>query len=163
LVLFVENQKYYTFAPMEQFREKIEEHGNYYEKQGFSPVASRIMIYLFLHPDGEATFDEMVQYFGVSKSAVSNALKLLSTAEIIQEKTKAGARKRYFKVTPARFFAPEAMVKSHKENRLIFEDLRKLRKKKDQLSDDLLKLTTFIKIIETEYPRLYEEMMKKWK
>ncbi len=52
---------------MEQFRAKIEEHGNYYEKQGFSPVASRIMIYLMLHPDGEATFEDIVSYFNVSK------------------------------------------------------------------------------------------------
>jgi len=148
---------------MEQFREKIETYGNYYEKQGFSPVASRIMIYLFLHPEGEATFDEIVQYFQVSKSAVSNALKLLAAMDIIQEKTKAGARKRYFKATMERFFDPETVIRSYRESRLIFEDIRKLRKKKDALSDEILKVTSFIKILETEYPRLYDEMMKKIK
>jgi DNA-binding transcriptional regulator GbsR (MarR family) len=148
---------------MEQFRDKIEEHGNFYEKQGFSPVASRVMIYLFLHPEGEATFDEMVQYFKVSKSAVSNALKVLSAMDVVQEKTKAGARKRFFKVTPDRFFAPEKVIKSYRECRLIFEDIRKLRKKKDAISDELLTITSFIKILETEYPKLYEEMLKKGK
>lgn len=148
---------------MEQFRDKIEEHGNYYEKQGFSPVASRVMIYLFLHPEGEATFDEMVQYFKVSKSAISNALKVLSVMEVVQEKTKAGARKRFFKVTPERFFAPDTVVKAYRDCRLIFEDIRKLRKKKDPISDDLLRITGFIKILETEYPKLYEEMLKKGK
>jgi DNA-binding transcriptional regulator GbsR (MarR family) len=148
---------------MEQFRDKIEEYGNYYEKQGFSPVASRTMIYLFLHPDGEATFEEIVQYFGVSKSAVSNALKLLSVMEIVQEKTKSGARKRYFKVTPEQFFKPEVMVKQYRESRIIFEDIRKLRKKKDVISEEIHKITSFIKILETEYPRLYEEMLKQIK
>lgn len=148
---------------MEQFRDKIEEYGNYYEKQGFSPVASRIMIYLFLHPDGEATFDEMVQYFGVSKSAVSNALKLLTAMEIIQEKTKSGARKRFFKATLDRFFTPDAVIKSYRESRLIFEDIRKLRKKKDLISDEIHKITSFIKILETEYPRLYDDMLRKMK
>lgn len=148
---------------MEQFRDKIEEYGNHYEKQGFSPVASRVMIYMFLHPDGESTFEEMVQYFKVSKSAVSNAIKVLTAMQIVQEKTKSGARKRYFKVTPDRVFNPEAVIKSYRENRLIFEDIRKLRKKKDDISDELHKVTTFIKILETEYPKLYDDMLKKWK
>jgi DNA-binding transcriptional regulator GbsR (MarR family) len=99
----------------------------------------------------------------VSKSAVSNALKVLSVMDVIQEKTKAGARKRFFKVTPERVFAPETVVKAYRESRLIFEDIRKLRKKKDSISDDLLRITSFIKILETEYPKLYEEMLKKEK
>lgn len=148
---------------MEQFRDKIEEYGNYYEKQGFSPVASRIMIYLFLHPEGEATFDDMVQYFGVSKSAVSNAIKVLTVMDIVLEKTKSGGRKRYFKATLDRFFTPEVVVRSYRENRLIFEDIRKLRKKKDQISEDLLLMTNFIKILEREYPRLYADLLHKSK
>lgn len=145
---------------MEQFRSKIEEHGNYYEKQGFSPVASRIMIYLFLHPEGEATFDEIVQYFSVSKSAVSNALKVLSAMEIITEKTKSGARKRYFKASLERFFVPASVIKSYKENRLIFEDIYKLRKKKDQMSEELQLVAAFIKVLEKEYPRIYDQVLK---
>ena len=144
---------------MEQFREKIEEHGHYYERQGFSPVASRVMIYLFLHPDGEATFEEVVQYFGVSKSAVSNALKILLAMDIVTEKTKSGARKRYFKVTLDRFFTPAAVVKGYKECRLIFEDILKLRKKKDAMSEELQLMTDFIKLLEKEYPRMYELLL----
>lgn len=145
---------------MEQFRAKIEEYGNYYEKQGFTPVASRVMIYLFLHPDGEATFDELVQYFGVSKSAVSNALKVLSAMEIVTEKTKSGARKRYFKATLERFFTPVSVIKSYRENRLILEDIHKLRRKKDQMSEELQLIAAFIKVLEKEYPRIYEEVLK---
>jgi DNA-binding transcriptional regulator GbsR (MarR family) len=150
-----------TFAAvMEQYRAKIEEYGNYYEKQGFTPVASRVMIYLFLHPDGEATFDELVQYFGVSKSAVSNALKVLSAMEIVTEKTKSGARKRYFKATLERFFTPGSVIKSYRENRLILEDINKLRRKKDQMSEELQLITAFIKVLEKEYPRIYEEVLR---
>lgn len=145
---------------MEQFRAKIEEHGNYYEKQGFSPVASRVMIYLFLHPEGEATFDEIVQYFGVSKSAVSNALKVLLAMEIVSEKTKSGARKRYFQVTLERLFAPDYVIRSYRDNRLIFEDIMRLRKKKDSISEGLQLISGFIKELEKEYPKLYERVVK---
>ena len=146
---------------MEQFRSKIEAYGNYYEKQGFSPVASRIMVYLFLHPEGEATFDEIVLYFGVSKSAVSNAIKVLTAMQIVIEKTKSGARKRYFQVTLERFFTPESVLKSYRENRLIFEDIYKLRKKKDRLSEELQLIASFIKTLEKEYPRIYEQVKEK--
>ena len=145
---------------MEQYREKIEEYGHYYERQGFSPVASRVMSYLFLHPDGEATFDELVQYFAVSKSAISGAIKILSAMEVITEKTKAGARKRYFKATLERLFAPETAVKKYRETRVILEDIRKLRKKKDEFSESLTRTITFFKTLEKEYPRVYEQVKK---
>lgn len=161
LVLFVENQQADTFAGiMEQYREKIETYGNLYEKQGFSPVASRLMIYMFLHPDGEATFDEMVQYFKVSKSAISNAIKVLSVMGVITVKTKAGGRKRYFKATLEKMFAPEFAIKAYRDARLMFEDIRKTRKKKDDVSAELLKVSSFIRLLEVEYSRLYEEMLK---
>ena len=145
---------------MEQYREKIETYGNFYEKQGFSPVAARVMVYLFLHPDGEATFDEMVQYFKVSKSAISNAIKILSVMGSVTEKTKAGGRKRYFKATLDKMFSPEHAIKAYKDARLMFEDIRKIRKKKDDISEELLKVTSFIKLLEAEYAKLYDEMLK---
>ncbi|WP_118972119.1 GbsR/MarR family transcriptional regulator [Taibaiella koreensis] len=145
---------------MEQYREKIEEYGHYYEKQGFSPVASRVMGYLFLHPEGEATFEELVQYFGVSKSAISGAIKILSAMEIITEKTKSGARKRYFKVTLERMFAPETVVKKYRETRLILEDIRKLRKKKDEFAENLAYTIAFLKALENEFPRIHAQLKK---
>lgn len=148
---------------MEQYREKIEEYGHYYEKQGFSPVASRVMGYLFLHPDGEATFDELVHYFGVSKSAISGAIKVLSAMEVVSEKTKAGGRKRYFKATLERLVSPEHAIKKYRETRLILEDIRKLRKKKDPLTEELQRTITFFKVLEKEYPKLYERVVKEGK
>lgn len=148
---------------MEQYRKKIEEYGHYYEKQGFSPVASRVMSYLFLHPEGEATFEELVQYFGVSKSAISGAIKILSAMEVITEKTKSGARKRYFQATLERLFSPETAVKKYRETRLILEDIRKLRKKKDEFSESLTRTITFFKVLEKEYPKVYEQLKKEKK
>lgn len=151
----------FTFAAvMEQFRAKIEEHGNYYEKQGFSPVASRIMIYLLLHPEGEATFEDIVSYFGVSKSAVSNALKLLSAMKIVKEITKAGARKRYFSSNFNEAFSPEEAVKGYRETRVILEDIRKVRKRKDKIAEDLGGAIDFIKVLEVEYGKIYEKVKK---
>lgn len=145
---------------MEKFREKIEQYSNYYEKHGFSPVASRVMLYLFLHHEGEATFEEIIQYFGVSKSAISNALKLLSAMEIVSERTKAGTRKRYFKASLNIIFSPASVVKSYSETRLILEDIKKLRQKKDQAAEDLSDIIAFIKILETEYPEIYNRIQK---
>jgi DNA-binding transcriptional regulator GbsR (MarR family) len=145
---------------MEQFRAKIEEHGNYYEKQGFSPVAARIMIYLLLHPDGEATFDDIVSFFGVSKSAVSNALKILSATKIVTELTKSGARKRYFSSNFKEVFSAEIAVKGYRETREILEDIKKVRKKKDKVSEDLSGIVDFIKLLEVEYPKIYEKARK---
>ncbi len=145
---------------MEQFRAKIEEHGNHYEKQGFSPVASRIMIYLILHPEGEATFEDIVSYFGVSKSAVSNALKLLSAMKIVTEMTKSGGRKRYFSSNFKEVFSTEWAVKGYRETREILEDIRKVRKQKDKVTEELAVIIEFIRLLEIEYPKIYEKAKK---
>jgi hypothetical protein len=55
------------------------------------------------------------------------------------------------------------VVKSYKETRLILEDIRKLRKKKDKISEELHTITDFIKVLETEYPKLYEQTTKERK
>ena len=145
---------------MEQFREKIEQHGNYYEKHGFSPVASRVMIYLFLHPEGEATFEDLIQYFGVSKSAISNALKILSVMQIVSERTKGGTRKRYFQASLRIIFSPATMLKNYRETRLILEDIKKLRKKRDKVADDFSDIIDFMKLLEKEYPELYRKVQE---
>lgn len=145
----------YSFAPvMEKFREKIEKFGYLFEKHGMTPVASRIVFYLFLHPDGEATFEELVQYFRVSKSAVSNALKMLQLMEMIAVKTKSGVRKRYFTARLDYYFAPETVLKSYREMRLVLEELVALRRK-DSVSDKLENIAGLIGMLEQEYPQLY--------
>jgi DNA-binding transcriptional regulator GbsR (MarR family) len=148
---------------MEQFREKIEQYGSYYEKQGFSPVASRIMIYLLLLPREDATFDDIVQYFGVSKSAVSNALKVLLATNLVSEKTKAGARKRYFRISLDHAFSAETAVKSYRETRMILEDISKLKYGKAHKANDLSPIIDFIKLLEEEYPKMYEKARKSGK
>lgn len=84
---------------MEKYRIKIEELSSILEKKNFSPVAARIILYLLIHPENEATFEELNNYYKVSKSAISNALKMLENSMLIESKTKEGARKRYFSPT----------------------------------------------------------------
>jgi DNA-binding transcriptional regulator GbsR (MarR family) len=146
---------------MEQYREQIERYSNYYEKQGFSPVAARVMIYLFLHPEGEATFDEIQAYFNVSKSAVSNALRLLSAMQIVTERTKSGERKRYFKASLQVLFSPEAVIKNYRDTRHIIEEILVLRNKQDTASQQLEDIVSLIKVIETEFPKLYKKALGK--
>ncbi len=147
---------------MEQFRSKIETFGNYYEQKGFPPVASRIMIYLLLSPETETTFDELLDYFKVSKSAVSNALKLLSMMEIVTEKTKSGARKRYFSINLHHIFSVETALKSYRETRQILEEISDLRsKKQNEVTAELNDTIAFLKKIESIYPELYKEVREK--
>lgn len=85
---------------MEQYREDIEHLSSAFsEKDGLPPVCGRIVNYLFLKPDCEATFDELTEYFDVSKSAVSNGLKILENNGVVHSRTKNGQRKRYFYIT----------------------------------------------------------------
>ncbi len=146
---------------MEQYRGKIEEYGNRYEQQGFPPVAARILIYLLLCAEGEATFEELVEYFGVSKSAVSNALKLLKLMEIITERTKSGARRRYFSAKISHLFSPEKIAKHYHDLRVMLEDIYQARDHQDRFSQEMEEIVSIIKVLEVEYPALYKRIKKK--
>ncbi len=144
---------------MEQFRLKIEQFAQQFERQGISPVASRIVFYLFLHPDTEATFEEIVQYFGVSKSAVSNALKLLELMQVVSVKTKHGGRKRYFSVSLDYYFSPDTVLKSYRELKTVLEELAILRQH-DEKSERISHIAEFIGMLEVAYPELYQKWVQ---
>lgn len=80
-------------------RETIEETGKVFEKFGLTPMQGRIVAYFTVSDPPEKTFDEMVKYFKASKSSVSNSLNFLLQNKIIDYKTFASDRKRYFFIT----------------------------------------------------------------
>jgi DNA-binding transcriptional regulator GbsR (MarR family) len=83
--------------------EAVEETGKVFEKFGLTPIQGRIVAYFILSDPPEKTFDELVIYFKASKSSVSNSLNFLLLNKIINYKTYASDRKRYFFITDSFF------------------------------------------------------------
>lgn len=84
-------------------RDSIEETGKVFEKFGLTPMQGRIVAYFTISDPPEKTFDELVEYFKASKSSVSNSLNWLLQNKIIDYKTFASDRKRYFYLTDSFF------------------------------------------------------------
>ena len=80
-------------------KELIEALGRSLEKQGYQPVAGRILAMLMASDKEEFTFDEIVDEMKISKSTASNALKTLELRETIEYVTHSGDRKRYFRIS----------------------------------------------------------------
>ena len=84
-------------------REIIEEAGKIFEKFGMTPMQGRIIAYFTVSDPPEKTFDELVSHFRASKSSVSNSLNFLLQSKVIDYKTYASNRKRYFFLTDSFF------------------------------------------------------------
>ena len=82
-------------------KELIESIGRDNEKDGFQPVAARIMGLLMVMDKEEYTFDEIVEEMQISKSTVSNALRNLELRGVLEYVTYPGDRKRYFRFVSA--------------------------------------------------------------
>ena len=143
-------------SAMEKYRPKIEKHSAVLEKVGFSPVASRVYLFLLFAKQNEATFEELIEYFGVSKSAVSNGLKFLQTVHLILPLTKNGQRKRYFKVDLEGNTGVAHAVARLKEMKLLLDDIFKT-KGASVKNDDLYKLIRYYEMMLVEYPLILEK------
>ena len=86
-----------------KIREMIEENGKVFVKFDLTPMQGRIIAYFTLSDTPEKTFDELVEYFSASKSSISNSLNYLLQNKIIDYKTIASDRKRYFFLTDSFF------------------------------------------------------------
>jgi DNA-binding transcriptional regulator GbsR (MarR family) len=82
-------------------KELIESIGRDNEKDGFQPVAARIMGLLMVMDKEEYTFDEIIEEMQISKSTVSNALRNLELRGVLEYVTYPGDRKRYFRFVSA--------------------------------------------------------------
>ena len=84
-------------------REHIEETGRVFEKFGLTPMQGRIMAYFANSDKPEATFSELVEFFRASKSSISTSLNYLLSVKMIDYKTYASERKKYFFITESFF------------------------------------------------------------
>jgi DNA-binding transcriptional regulator GbsR (MarR family) len=67
-------------------------------------MQGRIVAYFTISDPPEKTFDDLVKFFVASKSSVSNSLNWLLQNKIIDYKTFAADRKRYFFITDSFFY-----------------------------------------------------------
>jgi DNA-binding transcriptional regulator GbsR (MarR family) len=86
-----------------KIRESIEENGRVFEKFGLTPMQGRIVAYFTISDTPEKTFEDLVGFFNASKSSISNSLNYLLQNRIIDYKTFASDRKRYFFLTDSFF------------------------------------------------------------
>lgn len=82
----------------EQQRHMVEEVGRYFEKQGFQPVAGRVLGLLLAMDKEVYTFEEITEELGISKSSTSVALRNLEIRGNIEYFTFPGDRKRYYRI-----------------------------------------------------------------
>lgn len=86
-----------------KLREIIEENGKIFERFDLTPMQGRIIAYFTVSDTPEKTFEELVTYFNASKSSISNSLNYLLQNKLIDYKTFASDRKRYFYLTDGFF------------------------------------------------------------
>jgi DNA-binding transcriptional regulator GbsR (MarR family) len=84
-------------------RDSVEETGKVFEKFDLTPMQGRIIAFFIISDPPEKTFDELVEYFKASKSSISNSLNYLLQNKIIDYRTFASDRKRYFYLTDSFF------------------------------------------------------------
>ena len=108
-------------------KELIEYIGRHSEKDGYQPVAARIMGMLMVMDKEEYTFDEIVEEMKISKSSASTALKNLELREVIEYVTYTGDRKRYFRFVSA-------------DVKTIIEDVEKKVKQKMEIVNQIISL-----------------------
>lgn len=143
---------------IEKFRDDIDKHSSELETMGLTPMASRIFIYMMYVGDSEVTFDELVNYFQVSKSAISNGIKLLQSADMLSHKTYGGKRKRYFYSNTEMLFNLKGMTQRLKHFINIFEDVQKAHSANGSYSKELDNYILFYKMMLAELPII----MQRW-
>jgi DNA-binding transcriptional regulator GbsR (MarR family) len=79
-------------------KELIEEIGRYFDKEGFQPIAGRVLGLLMVMDKEQYTFDEITEELQISKSSASNVLRNLEIRGDIEYVTLPGDRKRYFQL-----------------------------------------------------------------
>ncbi|MFN6945594.1 MAG: GbsR/MarR family transcriptional regulator [Cytophagaceae bacterium] len=144
---------------MEKHREKIEYYGGVMENMGFTPVAARVFVYILLSPDQQVTFEDLVAYFNVSKSAVSNALKMLTTTQMVESKTIGGQRKRYFSVNFDTLFSEEQLKQKFTVFHTMLDDIKTSRGLDDEFGRSLGYVANLYKMMIVELPIIID----RWK
>lgn len=140
-------------------QQNIEKYGVMMEAMGMSPMASRIYIYLLCTAEGRSDFAGLVEYFGASKSAVSNALKSLTDMKLVVSTSVDGRRKRTFAANLTGMLDPGELTRRFVAFSGMLDDIRRSRGKDDALSRELSEISGFYNFMVSEFPKI----LARWK
>jgi DNA-binding transcriptional regulator GbsR (MarR family) len=141
-------------------KEMVETLGRIYDKEGFQPIAGRILGLLLVMDKERFTFDEIVEELHISKSSASNALQMLEIRQLVEYITIAGDRKRYFQMKkPDRF----SLIDEHKTKLSASRDYLKaiLELKADKNSENAVLIKNLIDMLDF-FLRKFEELKKEY-
>lgn len=141
-------------------KELVEQAGRIYYKKGLQPIAGRIIGLLTVMDKEQYTFDEIVEELKVSKSSVSNALKMLELSDSIEYITLPGDRKRYFQLKKRDRFA---LVDEHRKMFTLSRDYLKevLDVKANKQSESSVFIKNLIEMLDF-YLEKFEELKKEF-
>lgn len=144
-------------------RELIEKIGLYFDKEGFQPIAGRILGLLMVMDKEQFTFDEIVEELQISKSSASNALKNLEIREDIEYITQPGDRKRYFQVRKQdKFNLIKSFEKKMRHTMEMFDWIISLKADKNSSNAVFLKeMKDTMEFVLTQLNKLIEESENK--
>tara|TARA_R110000850_G_scaffold7837_4_gene28633 strand:- start:641 stop:1114 length:474 start_codon:yes stop_codon:yes gene_type:complete len=141
----------------EEQKQLIEKVGVMHEKGGLQPAPSRVVALLLVSPDTELSFDQIRETLNLSKSASSNAINMLLSAEKIDYITKPGDRKRYFRSKIA--FWKDDIKKEFKLFSRVAEIMQEVLDQRPDNTPDfnnkLSEVIDFIEFLNNELPGLY--------
>lgn len=144
---------------MEKKRADIDRLSSILEKEGFSPVPARVYVYLLFCGNDGCDFDELVQYFNVSKSAISNALNLLQSKSFVDSRTFGGQRKRNFFALISGASQETTSVVKLERIASFFTELKNTRKIDDAFGCELENISLLCNMFRAEIPIIIE----RWK
>jgi DNA-binding transcriptional regulator GbsR (MarR family) len=124
----------------------IEEIGRVFDKEGFQPIAGRILGLLMVTDKEQYTFDEITEELQISKSSASNTLRNLEIRGDIEYITLPGDRKRYFQLkTSDSFKIMEDLEKKIAASSNLFKNIIDL--KADKNSKNAVFLANLLKMM----------------
>ncbi len=145
-------------------KELVEKCGVFLEKAAdCQPVSARIIGYLLISDPPYKTFNEILDYLKVSKSSVSQSLKLLISQDYVDYITLPNDRKRYFRLTVNSWFdILKKKLAMASQLKLIFQEILKNRSDKyPEYNKQIEKVIGFFEIFEKEIPILFNKLEKK--
>jgi DNA-binding transcriptional regulator GbsR (MarR family) len=150
---------------MEMIEDKIKQQaenvGMVCDKDGFPPLAGRLLGFLMLANPPHQSFDEIVDFLQASKSAVSTTLKFLEAQGMVEYITFPGDRKRYFRMNVAEW--PQVILKKMEFIKMMKTQILKVLEIRGdeykEFNDGLRNICDLYEIFLEEMPLLVE----KWK
>ncbi|MBN1597720.1 MAG: hypothetical protein JW894_05460 [Bacteroidales bacterium] len=105
-------------------KDLVEKIGRHFDREGFQPIAGRIIGLLMVMDKEQYTFDEITEELHISKSSASNVLRNLEIREMIEYITIPGDRKKYYRLRQQNAF--ELIDEFERKSKFVTELLQEV-------------------------------------